>query len=423
MTNGQRLILAFCAVALGGYLFFLATRVTVGSAGAAGAAIEAAGTAPQIADAAGSLAAIGMTLEPYRHGVIKPNAGTIRVDRNGDDGFGVSLLPAGITHNRVIRFEAEGNERVIVRSTISGERHYRNAAPGDFLRITPETEEVLIFTEDSDYIDIRIFSLTDCDTDWDSFCADENYLAEEIGVPRAAEPTKENLLKILDWTANNIVWSGDRAITAEANVLVKKYTAAQMYATVFETETSGGFCGAAGVFLSKVLNDFGYQAMTINFGTGLDLTHVSTLVYNPFGDEKFYMVDPTFNAIFVNERSGEWIPFDDLLAGKTEGALVLERPVEGRRFLTNRPIAVLENCRPAKGRDDADICFRPGYNFEFYMASFGDTFAKYGFTPDQDGYMLMLRSTYFNIGDQAGSDVRDRFIALLEQNNIAYEKK
>lgn len=140
-----------------------------------------------------------------------------------------------------------------------------NASSEDFMKITPQTDEVLIFTEEASHIDIEVRNISDCATAWDTFCADETYLAEKIGVSRTAAPGKEELLQILDWAANNLVWSGDRAFTAESNELVKKYTAAQMYATVYEPESGGGFCGASGVFLSKLLNDFGYQSITINF--------------------------------------------------------------------------------------------------------------------------------------------------------------
>lgn len=419
MNNIQRLVLLVSALALAGYLAWLGMRVTANSATATQGAPEALEIIPvRITDAVASLSAQGIRLEPYRHGVIKPSAASIRIERNGEDGFGIFFRPADITSSRIIRFEAEGDARVIVRSTIAGERYYRNAARGDFLRITPDTDEVLIFTEEASYIGISVSDVRDCNTEWDAFCADERYLADKIGISGTALPNEAELLQILDWTANSIVWSGDRAITAEANELVKKYTAPQMYATVFEPETSGGFCGAAGVFLSKVLNDLGYQAMTINFGTGPDLTHVSTLVYDPFGDGKFYMVDPTFNAIFVNEQSGAWIPFDDLLAGKTGGAKILERSVAARRFLTSNPNSGHADCRPARGRTDVEVCARPGYNFEMYMRSFGEAFAEAGMSPDAAGYMLMLRSTYFNIGNQAGSDVRDRFIELLKKNSI-----
>lgn len=424
MTTGQRLILGLCALALGAYLVFLAARVTGSGSGTStddAAGVPAGPVASEVSDAVAELAAIGLSLEPYRHGVIKPEGATIRTERDGEHGFGIFFMPAESTRNRVVRFSATGDARVIIRTTVSGERHYMNASSEDFMKITPQTDEVLIFTEEASHIDVQVRSISDCDTIWDTFCADEAYLAEKIGISGKSEPNKEELLQILDWTANSIVWSGDRAITAEGNELVKKYTAPQMFATVFEPETAGGFCGAAGVFLSKVLNDLGYQAMTINFGTGPELTHVSTLVYDPFGDGKFYMVDPTFNAIFVDEQSGAWIPFDDLLAGKTEGALILERSVEARRFLTRKPNSGHANCRPAKGRSDVQVCSRPGYNFETYMRSFGNAFAEAGMSPDKAGYMHMLRQRYFNVGNQAGGDVRDRFIALLKRNDIPFD--
>lgn len=424
MTTGQRLVLGLCALALGAYLLFLAKGVTgFGSDTSTEVASEApaAPVVPKVSDAAAELAAIGLSLEPYRHGVIKPEGATIRTERNGEHRFGIFFMPAESTRNRVVRFSATGDARVIIRTTVSGERHYMNASSEDFMKITPQTDEVLIFTEEASHIDIEVRSISDCATAWDTFCADETYLAEKIGVSRTAAPGKEELLQILDWAANNLVWSGDRAFTAEANELVKKYTAAQMYATVYEPESGGGFCGASGVFLSKLLNDFGYQSITINFGTGPNLTHVSTLVYSPFGDGKFYMVDPTFNAVFVDEVSGNWIAFDDLLAGNTSSVALLERPVEGRRFLLSRSNSRHTDCRPAKGREDADICYRPGYNFDSYMESFHRAFSDAGLSPDKAGYMHMLRSTYFNVGNQAGGDVRDRFIALLRRNNIEFD--
>lgn len=367
-----------------------------------------------------AFAELGISVEPYRHGVISFDDVTIRTERNGEDGFGIFFRPRGVSNSSIIRFSATGDGRIVIRTTVSSKHHYHNASVEDFLKFTPQTDEVLIFTEEASHIDIKVHSIGDCAMTWDTFCADETYLAEKIGVSRTADPGEEELLQILDWAANNLVWSGNRAFTAEANELVKKYSAAQMYASVYEPESGGGFCGASGVFLSKVLNDFGYQSITINFGTGPSLTHVSTLVYSPFGDGKFYMVDPTFNSIFIDEITGEWIAFDDLLAGYTKNVTILERPVEQRKFLVIDPSVGLTNCRQANGRADAKICSRPGYNFDVYMSSFQKEFVKAGLSPDKTGYMHMLRSTYFNVGNQAGGDVRERFIDLLKQNNIEF---
>lgn len=133
------------------------------------------------------------------------------------------------------------------------------------------------------------------------------------------------------------------------------------------------------------------------------------------------MVDPSFNSIFVDEITGEWVAFDELLAGNTKNVAILERPVEQRKFLVLEPSIGLTDCRQANGRADAKICSRPGYNFDVYMSSFRNEFVKAGLSPDKAGYMHMLRSTYFNVGNQAGGDVRDRFIALLRRNDIEFD--
>src|SRR3990167_6882559 len=138
MTNGQRTILGMCTLLLAGYLAWLGLGSTVSQIPAAPDSALAADKPPAVTDAMTALASIGISLEPYRHGVVKAEGATVRVERNGEDGFGVFFMPGDITSNRVIRFGAEGNERVIFRSTVSGERFYRTGAQGDFMRITPD---------------------------------------------------------------------------------------------------------------------------------------------------------------------------------------------------------------------------------------------------------------------------------------------
>ncbi|MBI1393464.1 MAG: hypothetical protein GC152_12045 [Alphaproteobacteria bacterium] len=422
MTNGQRLILWGCVLLLCGYLSLLAQRVVSFELQSTGAS-SAEKTNPKIVDAVASLSELDVSIAPYRHGVLFFEGASIRIERNGDDGFGVFLVPNGIRSNRIIRFEAKGDARIIVRSTISGERHYRNTASDDFLRITPQTDEVLVFTNDASSIDLLVLSAIDCAESWDSLCADPDYLIAKIGLLETRASNKEELLKILDWTANSIVWSDDIQLTSEANALLKKYGPAQTTTAVFEAEAAGGSSQVASAFLCKVLSDLGYEALTVNFGISPNLTHVSTLVHNPFGDGKFYMLDPTFNAIFVDERSGEWIPFDDLLAGKTLSASILERPVTDRRFLVAIPSLRYTNCRPAKGRSDRQVCWWPDYDFEAYIKEFEDAFAEAGLNPDGSGYMRLLRKTYYSVGNQAGSEVQQKFLDLLETNDIAFAKQ
>lgn len=421
MTNLQRVILGTCAIALCAYLIFLGGHVTTRSADPARPGVT--GPVEQtVEDAVASLANFGIALEPYRHGEIRYDGGTLRVARNGDDGFGIFLKPTDTLESGIIRFEAKGDARIVVRSTVAGVRQYRDAVSSDFLRISDETDEVLIFTDDADYIEIDIREVRDCRVNWDSLCADENYMAEEIGLAEASLSKKSELLKIVDWAANEVIWSSERPLSLEANELIKKYTAAQMYSMVYEAEAGGGYCGASAVFLAKLLNEFGYSAFTINFGAGSDLTHVTTLVYNPFGEGKFYMVDPTFNAVFIDPESGEWIAMEDILSGRVEDIQLDFQPVENRRFMTTSDREYLVDCRPAKGRANTQICSRPGYSFNNYLASFGSAFEEAGLTADQAGYVRLLRHTYYSVGNQAGSDVRDQFVALLDANQIAIER-
>lgn len=418
MSTSQRILLGLMATLLVTFLTMLGSWATETRFNDSANIQEENSVSSGVVDAAAEIKALGIHIEPYRHGIVQPKQNQIEVVRNGEFGFGVFFRPEQINENRILRFEAKGDERIIVRTTTRGERYYKNAEPNDFVLITQSTDEVLIFTNDASSIDITFNEVVDCGTSWHAQCADARYFADRIGMPESSDLSPKDLLAILDWVSNTAVWTDDNQVVAESTPLVKARAAAQTYATMFRAESSGVADEAAAEFLAKVINGFGWASFSIEFGTGPNLTHVSTLVFDPFGDGKFYMVDPTFNAIFVNEETGDWIPFDDLPAGKVDGVVILERPVEGRRFLVEQRSSQLVDCRPAKGRAGAEICARPGYNFETYMESFSGAFENSGFPPDKAGYMLMLRSKYFNIGNQAGSEVRDRFISLLNTNGI-----
>lgn len=430
MNSAQRAFLGILGLLLAAYLAFIgaaATDKTGADPGDESAPAEEAARAESnfaaVTDAMHQLTVAGVEIEPYRHGVISSDGAKIKVVRNGTDGFGIFLRPERDIGTLIIPFNAAGDARVVVRTTVSGERAYRNAAAGDFMRITPTTEEVLIFTDEASTIDIVIDGLINCADDWDVLCADSTYLADQIGLRKQTSlAPEEELLKILDWTSNNLVWSTTRKFTSEANELVKNYSAAQMHAAVFTPETSGGFCGASAVFLAKVLNELGYKALTINVGAGPELTHVTTLIYDPFGDGNFYMMDPTFNSVLVDADSGAWVSMEQIISGNTENVRLRSQPLADRRVMTIDGASYLTDCRPAKGRSDAQICFRPDYSFKDYVESFGTAFRDAGLTADEQGYLNLLRYRYYSIGTQAGADLREKYMELLAANGINLER-
>lgn len=121
MGMSRRIMLIALGITLAGSLAFFGLNALRSNSPAAGSADRI--SPPEAAvmhDAELQLADIGISLEPYRHGVIKPEGATIRTDRNGEHGFGIFFMPAEDTRNWVVRFSATGDARVIIRTTVSG---------------------------------------------------------------------------------------------------------------------------------------------------------------------------------------------------------------------------------------------------------------------------------------------------------------
>ena len=297
-----------------------------------------------------------------------------------------------------------------------------------------EKLEVLLYSDAPSRYRLESLSMTPCpqcpiNSDRslrDLIAAEVRQLAGDI------EPGSfEEARALLDWVANRTDWSVNPAIVRETHPTISGSTAGEIYFDIFAPNKGAVWCGGSSVFLDKVLRLFGFDSFTINFGS-LEghLTHVTVIVAlpNSSGDKEFYILDPTFNATFVDQASSQPLPVWELLErAETPGdfgtVAVSSRPVAKRDWLAIPGLA--HTADQSICGDDAEegdpyvICSRPNYSMDHYWSSFAESLDKLGFDRGPRGFFQMFRHHVFSVGRSADTGAREQFLRGLEERHIS----
>ena len=244
--------------------------------------------------------------------------------------------------------------------------------------------------------------------------------------------TVDAAVELTDWVAHGVDWGWDPRVVEQNSDTVFWQPATSGYA-VWTSDRGGAMCGAFAIYHVKVLALFGIDAFSINFGhgDGSGLTHVSTVV--PIRDPdgyRFHVVDPTFNASYVDPVSGAPLHLEEVLSRYTSGArdfLFRERAFVRDHFIPETMFPQVERALAKLGRQVP--CSLPGLvangrkcAFQFDMLVFmqlhQDALAAVGFSRGDDLFMDLLSNAVTDIGGQTSVEVLRAFHALLDRYRI-----
>ncbi|HWD59360.1 MAG TPA: hypothetical protein VG308_13820, partial [Stellaceae bacterium] len=134
--------------------------------------------------------------------------------------------------------------------------------------------------------------------------------------------TPDAIKEILEWTSGIASLGYRTDIVARNTAEVAEKPVEQSYQDVWKADAGGASCGAFAVFFAKVLNLFGFDAMTIDVGyPGTFITHVTTIV--PLGSAtngtRLYLFDPTFTAVYEDPATNKMLDLAEVLKRDAEG--------------------------------------------------------------------------------------------------------
>jgi hypothetical protein len=266
-----------------------------------------------------------------------------------------------------------------------------------------ENIELLIFQDAPFAYLVQELKKLDCND-----CLDRNSLRQLIFDENpnlhgllAARDWENVLLTLLSWSSQQV----DQGETSRTTTTGINALRVQDLTYFFRNDEIEGSCGLFAVYFAKILSEFGYRAVTLDFGLTHDqLSHVTTVVKAP--DDRFYFVDPTFNAVYRDPR-GNLVDVETAL--RSREARFTESPIV-RDALFNA-----EQFSNWQGRQ----FFRDkGYDFQAcsQKAVAGKAMI---FCPDMPYSSLLLKEVWASrlLANEIGSDA-DLFRSLLTKGKV-----
>lgn len=229
---------------------------------------------------------------------------------------------------------------------------------------------------------------------------------------------------ILEWTAK----AGDFALNG-ADLAQGVDTVADLYYGFFKQNIKGMSCGGYAAFYSGVLQLYGIDSLDIGFGELPNLSHTTTVV--PIlsnGTWKFYLLDPTFGANFVNPDNNQvagWFEIIDF--GRSGRTVELGRQqvnLDNRDFLSQSPV-VTENPNTLlmKGVQSGNYVYSwPNYNIDAYLETYKKDLIKFGYSTGLPGFVELMLNRVYNVipYGNSGSAAAAAFIAELGRRGIPF---
>jgi hypothetical protein len=187
----------------------------------------------------------------------------------------------------------------------------------------------------------------------------------------------------------------------------------------FDMNIGGAICGGHSVFLSESLRQLGYEATTLNFGTlEKNLTHVVTLIHI---QGKFFILDPTFNAVF-RDNENFILDFETLLTTSPNKVIVDEVNDPLRLFLVSKDHLNKEQlCGVEKFNFGSLLgCSNKNFSLDFYFNSkyvWGNKSKRFGITA-MEKYINLLKVGVFRTPQFKSREISNKFITLLNRLSI-----
>lgn len=226
---------------------------------------------------------------------------------------------------------------------------------------------------------------------------------------------------ILQWTAV----AGDFAL--QGNVLAPLVnTVSEQYYAIFQQNLAGMSCGGYAAFFSGVLQLFGIDSLNIGVGNLPLISHTTVVIpIQESGVWKFYLLDPTFGAAFVNLDTGNTATFFDLVdylkAGKLNRISTTQLSLDQRDFLS--PTAVSSSSVTLKGKNSGNYIYSwPGYGLNSYIQTYVVEMQTSGFQTGLTGFVQLMTNHVYLVQAYGTTSVTaaSAFLSELSKRNIVY---
>ena len=304
----------------------------------------------------------------------------------------------------------------------------------EFIVTDIERIELVFFNDGEFSYRLKELQLEPCATCFSDRELRHRIVADVPAVTRLLDAgrTVDAAVELTDWVAHGVDWGWDACVVAKNSDIVFWQPATSGYG-VWTNDRGGARCGAFAIYQIKVFDLFGIDAFSINFGygAGSGLTHVSTIVPIKDPDEyRFYLVDPTFNASYVDRTSGAPLHLEEVLRRYTSGArdfVFRERAFLRDHFIPAMTLPEVEGAlaklgRPASCSPQEVLANGRKCTFQFDSLVFRqlhqDDLAAIGFSSGDDLLMNLLSNGVTDIGRQISVEVRRAFHALLARYRI-----
>ena len=238
---------------------------------------------------------------------------------------------------------------------------------------------------------------------------------------------------LLNWTANIVDLGFGDSVEATTS---REYEmgAAEAYQELWLGDRGGTACAGFADFFVKVLSLFGFEAFTLDFGdAATHVTHVTTIALI---EERFYVLDPTFNGVYVDAPSGALLPLRPLLARSLSGAGDYEFrtgpikrdfifPASQAENLTRRFSGigyVLSGCQPQSSsgdREAREVCKRLPFDERLNPVEWTEQMSRRHVTRNGDMILSLMRHHVFSFS-ATDQRIRQRFLEALTECAIPF---
>ena len=230
----------------------------------------------------------------------------------------------------------------------------------------------------------------------------------------------ERAILLMEWASNVADYTPNPTLIPAD---FESWSVEKMVYDFFDLDRGGISCGGYSVFLWRVLQMFGINAFTVNYGIpGSSVTHVTVIVPH---NGKFYMLDPSFDVTFM--REGRMLDVAEaiktLRTGSGSEIVIQEHGLERRDIIGYTKVPEIDRICVRREVTSAGIpkC-RIGDNS--FITLFQKVQADHWNAPDVplDNvflFRLMLKG-FFSVGPSISPSARNRFIAMLGQNDITF---
>lgn len=377
--------------------------------------------------------------------VIQPFGRTILRDAGGGTSFdvivdpgkelsgGVFLRPeTGATSRMLVSFESPDAHNVFVKFGRDGKYRYKVAGQNNTVLLDREfTNEIFVYLESPGQFRLSAIKLLLCENETLPACRNDNDLVREVKSTKdfpADAGMFEMARYLLNWGANIADYDMGKTLQKRAGEIFPGATAAEIYYQYYVPNLAGGYCGSLALFQFKLFQAFGLDAFTVNFGIlNPDMTHVSVVVREP-STGRFFLMDPTFNGYYVDASTRSPLDIEALLTVARERIAFEDRPLSSRDFLalaTEAPeesgIGGIRDCKKIASLDGRDVvlCRRDDTRItQFWKGRTLEAAKKSGITPDEYGFVDLMKRGFFSVGDGLTANARTDFIELLKKHGI-----